>query len=682
MSTQTATRSALHQAALDFAAAGYKVFPCVAGGKEPACGRGYKDATDDPAQINAWWQACPDYNVAMSPEDQGLAVIDAEHDADLDALELELGVSPDTYVVRTPRGGRHFYYEGSLPSTVRKLAPQVDTRGRGGYVLLPPSYVKDDAKGIDGAYTVENQQPCAPLPPSIEAKLAAAEQSLSAATDDADLPANIERARRYLQDCVKRGDVAIEGKGGNNRTYQAAAWVRDLGISTDTALELIRDEWNPHCVPPWEVDDLAGIVAHAYEYGQNEPGAYASAGTSQEVFAPAIERLRELARNAGATLAYDTLSPFLMRVSDILALPDPEPLVEGFIMSGENACLYGQPKVGKTFIALDVALSVAANLPVFGQLPVRRAGPVVYLSGEGHGGMKRRIMAWAQVRGISDIEALPFYYKADVPNTAAGVDECLHYIDGIRAVLGCDPALVIIDTMARSMAGLNENDAGEVGLYLKMTETLRSSLKSPILTLAHSGKDEGRGIRGSNASQAGFDAVWVAEMNDANRAVKLESKWLKDSEDLGPYCFRLKPVQVAGMAHGNGAVLEWVSIAEYCQTQTLDERKEARKRVADALLKFGKIGIEHSVTTREFAELLAGPPPRDMSSSEYQAWETLAAKEEEQLDNGSRERRGGGKGHTPPRYSGYFERGTRGGSRMLRKLWFMPATDASENFVT
>ena len=100
------------------------------------------------------------------------------------------------------------------------------------------------------------------------------------------------------------------------------------------------------------------------------------------------------------------------------------------------------------------------------------------------------------------------------------------------------------------MSGLNENDAGDVGLYLALTERLRSDLKCPVLTLAHSGKDETRGIRGSNASTAGFDAIWVAEMNEANRTVKIESKWLKDAEELGPFCFRLKRIEVAGMANG------------------------------------------------------------------------------------------------------------------------------------
>ena len=107
---------------------------------------------------------------------------------------------------------------------------------------------------------------------------------------------------------------------------------------------------------------------------------------------------------------------FLMTEGDIFAWPDPEELVAGFIMCGENVCLFGQPKVGKTFIALDLALSIAANLPVFGHLPVRKTGAVVYLSGEGHAGMKRRVKGVAAgQRHLRGTRRLPFYLQGSGP---------------------------------------------------------------------------------------------------------------------------------------------------------------------------------------------------------------------------------------------------------------------------
>ena len=81
--------------------------------------------------------------------------------------------------------------------------------------------------------------------------------------------------------------------------------------------------------------------------------------------------------------------PFLMTEADIFALPDPEELVDGFIMCGENVCLFGQPKVGKTFIALDLALSIAANLLRGSSCPCRCS---CIIASKNRGVCERRIM--------------------------------------------------------------------------------------------------------------------------------------------------------------------------------------------------------------------------------------------------------------------------------------------------
>src|SRR4051812_15607243 len=128
-------RSPRHTAALAFAASGIPVFPCQVNGKKPLPGsNGFQDATTDIKMINYWW-AQADYNVAIEPERAGWAVVDTDSEEGLQRwTEMRLSGDRDatpTYSVRTPRGGFHFYYEGSLPSSVQKLGPKIDTRGRG-----------------------------------------------------------------------------------------------------------------------------------------------------------------------------------------------------------------------------------------------------------------------------------------------------------------------------------------------------------------------------------------------------------------------------------------------------------------------------------------------------------------------------------------------------------------------
>ena len=176
-------KSALHLAALAYAAKGWPVFPCLEGLKVPATANGLKDATTDPAQIDAWWTENKNYNVAFEPECAGLAVIDADtyHEGcNIEALHL-----PETHEVTTPRGGTHYYFLGSVPTTVgdekkpdKALGPHIDTRGRGSYALLPPSSIPEF-----GDYIVKAERPFAKLPDEITAKLAKRDEPAKAPSD-------------------------------------------------------------------------------------------------------------------------------------------------------------------------------------------------------------------------------------------------------------------------------------------------------------------------------------------------------------------------------------------------------------------------------------------------------------------------------------------------------------------
>ena len=555
-------RSALHIAALAYAAKGWPVFPCVTDSKAPACPHGHKDATLDIEQINAWWSTA-DYNIGLEPEQVGMGVIDADtYKTDCEIEDLFL---PDTYEVQTPRSGTHYYFKGSLPpSAGTKLGKGIDTRGRGSYVLLPPSVV--DGK----PYAVKHDREVAELPAEIAVRLATANTSQKSVVEDLDQEANIGRAETLLLDCVKRGDVAIEGSGGNNRTYRLAAEVQALGITKETCLALLEGLWNSHCLPPWEHEEMARVVENATNYMQNEAGANAVDDAA----------LKENARNAEAEhqSKAKTEQPsrkLLWRLRDLWKLPDPEPLVDNLLMQRENVSLFGPAKIGKSFAALDMALSIATGLPVFGRLTVRRSGPAVYFTGEGRHGFKRRIAAWAQARGFEDLDAfldeVPFYFVPEVPQTSKGIEACDEYYDAICAELGpnCYPVLAVVDTMARSMAGLNENDAGDVGRYLAMTEHLRAKLACTLVTIAHTGKDESKGQRGSSAQDAGFDTMLQAEGDPDKGVLKIGHGIGKDSEKFSPHHLHLRSIVVAGMAHGRTAVVEPITAGQY-QSGTRD----------------------------------------------------------------------------------------------------------------
>ena len=125
-----------HRAALEYAARGIPVFPCAVNGKRPVTAHGFHDRTTDTVQIERWWGAA-DYNLAIVPEDAGWCVIDVDP-KNGGAIPKNL---PETHMVRTPSGGLHLYFAGSLPPSSGRIGPGIDTRGRSSYVLVPPSII-------------------------------------------------------------------------------------------------------------------------------------------------------------------------------------------------------------------------------------------------------------------------------------------------------------------------------------------------------------------------------------------------------------------------------------------------------------------------------------------------------------------------------------------------------------
>lgn len=134
-------------AALAFARRGWPVLPCQPGRKEPATCHGVLDAETSPAVISRWWARHPDANVAVATGAPGPTVLDVDvaHGKpgrqSLRQVALAGLVPPAWATVRTPSGGRHLYYAGDDQGNASMPALGLDLRGRGGYVLVPPSTV-------------------------------------------------------------------------------------------------------------------------------------------------------------------------------------------------------------------------------------------------------------------------------------------------------------------------------------------------------------------------------------------------------------------------------------------------------------------------------------------------------------------------------------------------------------
>lgn len=148
--------------AVEYAKRGWAVFPLV--GKRPATAHGFKDATTDVGEVVAMFAGTA-HNVGIATGASGLVVVDLDGE---EAVDWWLRQDPVPTRVATTGRGQHWYYAGDARSTSGAIAPKVDTRGQGGYVVAPPSIHPTTG----GRYEWTHEGPVAPLPTGLADLLA------------------------------------------------------------------------------------------------------------------------------------------------------------------------------------------------------------------------------------------------------------------------------------------------------------------------------------------------------------------------------------------------------------------------------------------------------------------------------------------------------------------------------
>ena len=185
-----------------------------------------------------------------------------------------------------------------------------------------------------------------------------------------------------------------------------------------------------------------------------------------------------------------------LSLAEIRALPAPSWLIDGLLPAQGVIVPYGRPKSGKTFLVLSAALHIAAGKAWMNR--ASKQGAVVYVAGEGIGGVSVRLAAMQREYGIGD--DVPLWVLPSRINF--GDDGSIgDLIDKIRARVpaGTEIVLIVFDTLARMIPGLDENSAQAMGTAIAATDRVREAFGCSVALVHHSGKDEERGMRGSSA---------------------------------------------------------------------------------------------------------------------------------------------------------------------------------------
>ena len=221
---------------------------------------------------------------------------------------------------------------------------------------------------------------------------------------------------------------------------------------------------------------------------------------------------------------------YFTRIGD-LKLKPPQWLIDDIIEQGALIGLVGASGCGKSFLAVDMACSIASDAAFHGRKV--RTGTVLYIAGEGQRGITARVEAWCRSNNI-DVEQLDLHISANaIPmHDKVAIDQILKEIYYLS-----DVGLIIIDTLARTFGGYNENSTQDMNHFITNCDMLKSNKRS-VMIVHHSGHN-GERARGNSSFYAALDAE-IFLRKTKNDIIASCTK-MKDAPDFDDLNFLLMP---------------------------------------------------------------------------------------------------------------------------------------------
>ena len=232
--------------------------------------------------------------------------------------------------------------------------------------------------------------------------------------------------------------------------------------------------------------------------------------------------------------------------ADSIELRPVDWLIKGWLVRDTLAALVAPSGAGKSFLAVDWACRVATGKPWYGR-DVQQ-GAVFYLAGEGRQGLRKRIAAWESFHRepiarapLMIADGLPVL--ADDINAAGVINAMNEAAEELFFHSGCEPQLVVIDTLARAMAGADENSAQDMGALIGSLDWMRREWGCTVLVLHHTGHAAADRARGSSALYAALDSEFLIKPGD--NAFSLKASKCKDWRPPEPLPLRWAEVEIA-----------------------------------------------------------------------------------------------------------------------------------------
>jgi len=225
---------------------------------------------------------------------------------------------------------------------------------------------------------------------------------------------------------------------------------------------------------------------------------------------------------------------------EVTMRPRRPDIVRGILPAQGIAVLQGAPGSGKSFLADHIALRLAAAAA---PIPGRRFRKTAAVIVAAEGTRSMRLLAHSEAFQV-DLARLPVRLLERAIDLRQGGDavELIAQIRDAEDAIG-RVGLVVVDTLARTFGGGEENSSEAMGAYLRNVERIAAATGGLVLLLHHCGKDAHRGGRGHSSLLGALDAeLTVTRADDGVRTATLTKS--RDGADGVAFAFRLEAVDL------------------------------------------------------------------------------------------------------------------------------------------
>jgi hypothetical protein len=250
-------------------------------------------------------------------------------------------------------------------------------------------------------------------------------------------------------------------------------------------------------------------------------------------------------------------------------------VVKGLLQLGTLIVVFGESNSGKTFFVLDLVLAIAGGQS-WRKRKVTR-GLVIYIAGEGTDGIKNRVAAY-QTRGMSSrgIPLAIINRAADLLHVDGDIDDLLALIQQAESESGEKCVLIVVDTLARAMAGGDENSGEDMTALIANADRLRKATTASVMLIHHCGKDSSKGARGHSSLRGAVDTEILIEGQSGRRTATVTKQ--RDLPSGQVFAFELEP-QVLGHDEDGDPVTSYLVKHLEEETQALGHRPKTRQQL-------------------------------------------------------------------------------------------------------